>query len=109
MRRFERAVLACEMGDFATGGLGVEAFDVALFTDLVAGFDVNFEEVVAEQAAGEVAEFAARSDGGDEGDDALGNEDFGDFRNAAAFGWSPLIETEFLSIWMLLTMSAISG
>ena len=67
------------MGDFATGGFGVEAFDVALFAGFVAGLDVNFEEVVAEQSAGEVAEFAAWGDGGDEGDDALGDEDLGDF------------------------------
>jgi hypothetical protein len=83
LRGLERAVLAGEIGDFAAGGLGVEAFDVALFAGFVAGFNIDFEQVVAEQAAGEVAEFAAGSDGGDEGDDALGDEDFGDLGNAA--------------------------
>ena len=83
LRRLEGAVLAGEMGDFAAGGFGVEAFDVAFFAGLVAGLDIDLEEVLAEQSAGEVAEFAARGDGGDEGDDALGDEDFGDFRDAA--------------------------
>ena len=72
----EGAVFSGEVLDFAASGFGVEAFDVALFTSFVAGLDVDFEEVLAEESAGEIAEFATGCDGGDEGDDALGNEDF---------------------------------
>ena len=81
---FEGAVFAGEVLDFAACGFGVEAFDVALFAGFVAGFDVDFEEVfLAEDAACEVAKFAARGDGGDEGDDAVFEEEFGGFGDAA--------------------------
>ena len=71
------------MLDFAAGGFGIEAVDVALFADFIAGLDIHLKQVVAEQPTGEVTEFAARRDGGNQGDDALGNEDFGDLGDAA--------------------------
>ena len=79
----ERTILAGEMCDFATGGFGVESFDVALFTDFVAGLDVNFKNIAAEDAACEVTEFAAWGDGGNEGDGPLRNQNLSDLRDAA--------------------------
>jgi len=72
----ELALFAGEVGDFAFGGLRVEAFDIALLAGFVAGLDEDLEEVVAENVAGDLAEFGARGDGGDEGDDALVGENF---------------------------------
>jgi len=69
-------LFAGEVGNFAFGGFGVEAFDIALFAGLVAGLDEDFEEVGSDDVAGDLAEFGARGDGGDEGDDALMGESF---------------------------------
>ena len=72
----ELALFAGEVGDFAFGGFGVEAFDIALFAGLIAGLDEDFEEIGSDDVAGDLAEFGARGDGGDEGDDALVGENF---------------------------------
>jgi hypothetical protein len=80
----EGAVLAGEVCDLSTGRLGVETFDVALFAGFVGGFYVGFEEVLfADDAACEVAEFAARGDGGDEDDDAVLDENLSEFGDSA--------------------------
>ncbi len=81
---FERAVLAGEVSDFASGGLGIESFDIAFFTGFEGGVDENFKEVLfADDAACEIAQFTARSDGGDKNDDTVIDKDFGQFCDAA--------------------------
>ena len=81
LRGFKRAILAGEMGNLPAGGLRVEAFDVALLTSFVAGLDIDLEQIFAEKPADQVAKFAARSDGRDEGDDPLGNKNLRHFRD----------------------------
>jgi hypothetical protein len=82
LRWFEGSVLAGEVLDFATGSLGIESFDVTLFARLVAGLDIHLEEIRIEETAGQITQVTARGDGGNEGDDPLGHEDFGGFRDA---------------------------
>lgn len=82
-RFLEGTVPAGEVLDFALGGLGIEAFDIAGGAGFVASPDINLEKISAENAAGDIAEFAARGDGGDDRDDALGGEKPGDLGDAA--------------------------
>ena len=69
--------------DFSTGGSGIEPLNVAFFASFVTGFDIHLDEIGPEQSSGEVTEFAARSDGGHDGDDALGNKELRRFSDAA--------------------------
>lgn len=64
-RFLEGAVLAGEVLDFALGGFGVEALDVARGAGFVARPNIDLEKISAEDAAGDIAELAARGDGGD--------------------------------------------
>lgn len=79
----EGAILAGEVFNLAFGGFGVKALDVARGTGGEACLDIDFEKIRAEDAACDIAEFAARGDGGDDGDEALLSKKFRDFGNAA--------------------------